>query len=122
MSKLNGREVLIVEDEPLIAMELIEAFRKVGAFTTTTSTLKQALILVEHDGLAAAILDHALQDGECTRLCERLTERRIPFVIYSGFDRVEGACKAGTLVEKPATGDVLVATAEGLLPPEIHQN
>jgi hypothetical protein len=46
----------------------------------------------------------------------QLTDRGIPFVIYSGINKVEGACKAGTLVGKPATGDVLVATAEGLLP------
>jgi DNA-binding response OmpR family regulator len=41
----NGREVLIVEDEPLISLEIAQAFRKVGAFTTITSTLKQALNL-----------------------------------------------------------------------------
>jgi DNA-binding response OmpR family regulator len=107
--------ILIVEDEALIAIELVEAFRKVGAFTTTTNTLKQASILVEHDSLAVAILDHALGDGDSTRLCERLNARGIPFVIYSGFNKVEGACKAGPLVRKPATGDVVVATAEGLL-------
>jgi DNA-binding response OmpR family regulator len=114
---IEGTKCLIqsTEDEPLIAMELVQAFRKVGAFSTVTSTLKEALILVEHDGLAVAILDHGLRDGESTRLCERLTERGIPFVIYSGFKKVEGACKAGPLVEKPATGDVLVATAEGLV-------
>jgi DNA-binding response OmpR family regulator len=116
MSKLKGREVLIVEDETLIGMELAQAFRKVGASITITSTLKQALILVEHDGLAVAILDHALGDGDSTRLCQRLTERGIPFVIYSGFNEVEGASKAGPLVTKPATGDAVVATAEGLLP------
>jgi DNA-binding response OmpR family regulator len=116
MSKLKGREVLIVEDETLIAMELVQGFRKAGAFTTTTNTLKQASILVEHDSLAVAILDHALGDGDSTRLCERLTARGIPFVIYSGFNKVEGACKGGPLVTKPATADVVVATAEGLLP------
>jgi DNA-binding response OmpR family regulator len=65
MSKLNGREVLIVEDETVIAMELVQAFRKAGAFSTT-NTLKQALILVEHDSLAVAILDHGLRDGDST--------------------------------------------------------
>jgi hypothetical protein len=35
--------------------------RPIAAVTTTT-TLKQALILVEHDGLSLAILDHALSD------------------------------------------------------------
>ena len=58
MSKLNGREVLIVDDEPLISLEIARAFRKVGAFITATSTLKQALNLVEHDGPAVAIVDH----------------------------------------------------------------
>ena len=116
MSKLNGRSILIVEDEPLISLEIAQAIRKAGALITITSTLKQALILVEHDGLAVAILDHALGDGNSTRLCQRLTERGIPFVIYSGFNEVEGACKAGPLVPKPANVDVLVATAEGLLP------
>jgi len=37
-------------------------------------------LLVEHDGLSAAILDHALTDGECTNLCARLLERNIPFL------------------------------------------
>jgi DNA-binding NtrC family response regulator len=115
MSKLNGRSILIVEDEPLISLEIAQAFRKVGALVTITSTLKQALTLVEHDGLAVAILDHVLRDGDSSRLYQRLTERCIPFVIYSGFNEVEGACKAGPLITKPATADAVVATAEGLL-------
>jgi hypothetical protein len=53
---------------------------------------------MEHDGLAVAILDHVLRDGDSTRLCERLTDRGIPFVIYNGFNKVDGACKAGVLV------------------------
>ena len=38
MSKLNGREVLIVEDETLIALEIVQAFHKVGALATVTRT------------------------------------------------------------------------------------
>lgn len=118
MSKLKGRSVLIVEDEAIIALEITQALQKVGALVTTTTTLKQAMVLVEHDGLAVAILDHALGNDDSTRLCERLAERDIPFVIYSGFDKVEGACAAGPLVSKPATAENLLATLEGLLPPE----
>ena len=40
-----------------------------GAALTTTNTLKHALILVEHDGLSGAILDHALGDGNSSLLC-----------------------------------------------------
>ena len=114
-SKVAGRSILIVEDEPLIAMEIVDAFKKAGALVTTTVSLKQALILVEHDGLAAAILDHALGDSDSSQLCERLRERDIPFVIYSGFSKIGGPCAEGPLVQKPAPPDVLVATVENLL-------
>jgi DNA-binding response OmpR family regulator len=115
-SKLAGRSILIVEDEPLIAMEIVDAFKAAGAVVTTTFSFKQALILIEHDGLAAAILDHALGDNDSSQLCARLKERGIPFVIYTGFSKVEGACADGPLVRKPASPDELVATVEALLP------
>ena len=61
---LEGRSILVVEDEPLIVMDISQAFEATGAALTTTNTLKHALILVEHDGLSGAILDHALPDGD----------------------------------------------------------
>ena len=82
---------------------------------TTTNTLKHALILVEHDGLSGAILDHALGDGDSSQLCARLKERGIPFMIYSGYARVGGACQDGVHVTKPATGEQLVTALAGLL-------
>src|SRR6476620_12408537 len=97
---LEGRSILIVEDEPLIVMDITQAFEGTGAALTTTNALHQALILVEHDGLSAAILDHALGDGNSTKLYERLTERGIPYIIYSGFDAVEGAPKAALYLRK----------------------
>lgn len=114
---LAGRSILVVENEPLIAVEIAQAFQNRGAFVTTTTTLKRALILVEHDGLAAAIVDHALGDGDSDRLCQRLKGRDIPFVIYTGYDRVDGVCAEGPLITKPAPIDALIATVEELLSP-----
>lgn len=112
---LRGRSILVVEDEPLIVMDITLAFEHTGVEMTTTNTLRHALLLVEHDGLAAAILDHALPDGDSSLLCARLKERNIPFMIYSGFARVEGACQGALHISKPATGAVLVAALEGLI-------
>ena len=114
--KLKGRAVLIVEDEPLIAMDIADAFKKAGAKITMTTTLKQAMILVEHDGPAVAILDYALNDGDSSALCVRLKERDIPFVIYSGFAQIGGIAAEAPLVKKPARADVLIRTVEALLP------
>ena len=112
---LEGRSILVVEDQPLIALDITQELEAAGAGVTTTNTLKHALILVEHDGLCGAILDHALGDGDSSLLCSRLKERGIPFMIYSGFLTVEGACKGALHISKPAAEGALVAALEGLI-------
>ena len=112
---LQGRSILIVEDEPLIAMEIVRAFESAGARVLKTYTLQQALVLVEEAGLSAAVLDHGLADGDSSKLCERLKERSIPFVLHSGYSAVDGACRDAVFVAKPENPDVLVTTVEGLL-------
>ena len=62
--QLEGANILIVEDEPLIALDIATALKIAGATVTTTNSLKNAKVLVEHDGLSAAILDHVLHDGD----------------------------------------------------------
>ena len=112
---LDGRSILIVEDEPLIALDITQQFEAAGAALTTTNTLHHALILAEHDGLSGAILDHALGDGNSSLLCARLTERGIPYIIYSGHTTVEGACAGALHVVKPAAPGQLVAAMESLI-------
>ena len=112
---LEGRSILVVEDQPLIVMDITQEFEATGAALTTTNTLKHALILVEHDGLSGAILDHALGDGDSSQLYARLKERGIPFIIYSGFDTVGGACAGALHIAKPAAEGALVAAMEGLI-------
>ena len=90
-------------------------FEVTGAALTTTNTFKHALILVEYDGLSGAILDHALGDENSSLLCERLRERGIPFMIYSGSDTIEGACKDALHISKPAPEGALVTAMEGLI-------
>jgi len=104
---LEGRSILIVEDQPLIVMDITQEFEATGAALTTTNTLKHALILVEHDGLSGAILDHALPDGDSSQLCARLTERGIPFFIYSGFNTISGDCAGALHIAKPAAAGAL---------------
>ena len=66
------------------------------------------MLLVEADGLSGALLDQALGDCDCSVLCARL-KRRIPFMVYSGFDTVEGACVDALHLSKPATHAAIVA-------------
>ena len=114
-ASLKGRSILVVEDEPLIALDITLAFEPTGASITTTNTLAHALILVEHDGLSGAILDHSLPDGDCCKICARLKERDLPFIIYSGHSPVKGPCEDVLHISKPAPHRTLVTAMERLI-------
>jgi DNA-binding response OmpR family regulator len=113
---LRGRCILVVEDEPLVALDLVETFRRAGASVLSAHRLDDGLRLAALPDLSGAIVDFGLSDGEGTALCERLKERDIPFILHSGYSHVDEACLAGVVVSKPASSDVLVSTMIGLLP------
>ena len=73
-----------------MALEITHGFEKEGARVTMAQTLTDALLGVEDPALAAAILDHGLGDGDSHKVCERMKERSIPFVTYSGYDDLGG--------------------------------
>ena len=114
---LHGRLVLVVEDEPLVAIDVAEALRDAGARVVMARTLPDALAHAEDPELAAAVLDHGLRDSDTSEVCVKLKERNIPFVLYSGYSRIDGACAQGELVHKPASPQVLVATLLGAIGP-----
>jgi DNA-binding response OmpR family regulator len=112
---LVGRSILVVEDNPLIAMDVVQGLEAAGASVSMARTLGDALTIVERPDLSAAVLDHRLNEGDASQICERLDQRNIPFVIYSGYDYVEGPCSEGEHVRKPVRPEVLVATVVNLL-------
>ena len=114
-ASLKGRLILIAEDEPLIPLDDTVAFEDEGAWVIRARTLNEALLGVEDRALSAAILDHALSDGDSTQVCGRLKERNIPFVTYSGYDYPRGPCQGGVHVKKPTSMSLLVTTVKGLL-------
>jgi DNA-binding response OmpR family regulator len=112
---LSGRSVLVVEDEPLIALDIADGLRTAGASVYCAHNLRDGLRLAMHPDLAAAVVDFGLSDGEGTALCEKLHERGVPFVLHSGYKHVSEACRSGTVVPKPAAPQQLVQTIERLL-------
>ena len=116
MAALAGCTVLVVEDEPLVALDIADAFKAAGAQVIISRTLQDALHQAATANLSAAVIDHALHDGVTTSdVCAQLKERDIPFIVYSGFSKLEGACAEGKLVHKPASPEMLLATLQGVL-------
>jgi DNA-binding response OmpR family regulator len=115
-TSLAGRSILVVEDELLISLDIADAFKRAGAQVTATSKLSDAARLVEANGLSAAILGHGIGRDNSFALRIRLRERGIPYVIYTGFDKVSEMVPEGEpQVTKPTSPDVLVATVAGIL-------
>ena len=85
-ASLKGRVILIAEDEPLVALDITLAFEDEGAWVIRAHTVNEAPLGVEDPSLSAAILDHAFSDGDSSKVCERMKERNIPFVTFSGYD------------------------------------
>ena len=112
---LTGRSILLVEDEPIIALDIAQGFRAAGAVVFIASNLIDGIRLADHPDLSAAVLDFGLSDGHGTALCERLNQRGIPFLLHTGYPHVKGACSSAMIVPKPAAPSQLVSAIEGLI-------
>jgi CheY-like chemotaxis protein len=107
-TSLDGHSILIVEDEPLIALDLRFSFEKAGASVVTVHSLPDAVRHVEQNGLSGAVLDYSLRSQDGDALCRHLRQRNIPFILHSGYDHTRGACDGGIVIPKPAKPEVLI--------------
>ncbi|MFN6933894.1 MAG: response regulator [Tsuneonella sp.] len=76
---------LILEDEPLIAMDLKFAFEDAGVEAVTAGSCREAMGEIDRERICGAVLDVNLGRGEtCEETARRLNEMRIPFVLHTG--------------------------------------
>ncbi len=83
---MGRRSILIVEDEPLIAMMLEDFLETLGHDVVgTCDSVEQAIAKVEAGGFDLAIIDVQLKDGQQVwPLADRLAEQGTPFIIATG--------------------------------------
>lgn len=116
---LEGRKILLVEDEFLIALELSDSLSALGALVSgphaTLAAAKAAAQAIEVD---LAILDIDLRGEEVFPAALCLRERGIPFIFYTGQPdrdilRLEFADVPVCI--KPADTQTIVSALSGLL-------
>jgi CheY-like chemotaxis protein len=114
---LAGCSILIVEDEPLIALEVHAAFRATGASIVSAANTKEALRTINLPDLSAAVVDINLDGGDCSLVCKRLSERSIPFVFYTGDARADilRQWPKAPVLTKLADKERVVQTVAGML-------
>lgn len=86
---LAGKRLLVVEDEYLVAVELVDLLKAAGAEVVgPAGTLEDALDLVERTGhrLDGAVLDINLRDKRVYPVADALSACGVPFVFATGYD------------------------------------
>jgi DNA-binding NtrC family response regulator len=87
--KLDGRRVLVVEDEPLLAIDYCKELSGEGAeIVGPFNRAAQALACLELEAVDVAVVDYALADQNSASLQSALEQRGIPFVVVTGYPRV----------------------------------
>ena len=123
LPRLEGRRVLLVEDELLIALDLQLSIEDEGADVALADGVRTGLAAIaEHqasDRLPdVALLDVRLGDGEVFPIADLLAKMGVPIVFHSGHAQSEDLAAAypgAAVLSKPAPIDRLVtALAERL--------
>jgi CheY-like chemotaxis protein len=82
----EGRTVLVVEDEALVAMLVEDALLDAGfRVLGPAATVEEAMQLLESERPDAVVLDLNLAGETSTPVADALAERGIPYVIATGY-------------------------------------
>ena len=83
----SSPDVLLVEDEALVAMMIQETLIEFGfQVLGPVSTASEALAAARERHIDAAVLDINLGDGLVYTVAEILAKRGVPFVFVTGYD------------------------------------
>ena len=86
LPQVQDRQVLLVEDDALVAMLAEQTLSEAGcAVVGPAATIEAALTLLESRVVDAALLDRDLGGSPSEPIARRLLERRIPFAFVTGY-------------------------------------
>jgi len=116
LPNLRGKRILVLEDDPVIAVDLYFQLKRLGATQVFEPTNQLALQYLVGHSVDAAIVDYTLRDGCCTPVLDLLAARHIPFIIISGdtFTMRQASIDAPVL-SKPVTPAEVWSALSGVL-------
>ncbi|MEO9080361.1 MAG: response regulator [Rhodanobacter sp.] len=87
MSAVETRRVMVVEDDPVVAMLVEDIVRDMGHEVLVNLTLEQAMFEIEAGEVHAVLLDMHLRGEDGRPILLELLARHIPFLVLSGSDQ-----------------------------------
>jgi DNA-binding NtrC family response regulator len=118
-ASLKGANVLLLEDDPIQAMELISSLTDVGALVVGPHAgLDDAKSAVLDTRCDAAIIDLRLGDRNASGFANFLRLQKIPFIIFSAYPdsaHLGSDSASWEFVQKPADADRVVRALSELV-------
>ena len=117
-SDLDGMRILLIEDEPLVAMELEAQLTSLGAEVIgPAGTVERARRLIVENSAHAALLDANLGGRPVDDLAAALTHKGIPFAFATGYGReaLPREFQKAPVLSKPFDRTQLLAILQALL-------
>jgi DNA-binding response OmpR family regulator len=112
---LDGKRVLVVEDNWLMADEVSALIRQAGATVCgPVPTTSKAFELAKQENLDGAVLDVRLRDGTSAPLAGALRRSKVPFIVVSGFERsgIPRGMRLAPFIAKPLRSATFLALAQ----------
>ena len=102
--------ILVVEDEPLIALDIEDALTTLGVTVRLARSIAEArrsLAAVPQPDLV--LLDVVLPDGSSFELAQEILAKGMPLVFLTGYDHgIPEELRAVTVVDKPFSTEALI--------------
>jgi DNA-binding response OmpR family regulator len=110
--------ILIVEDEPVIALEMQGVLAEAGfAIAGVAGSIERALRMVDTCAFDCAVLDSNLRGEPIDPVATLIRARGTPIVFVSGYGRnsLPGQCSDAPLVPKPFNPPELIRVIRTIL-------
>ena len=108
-------DVLIVEDDPIIALDFEDTILGFGVKTVRSAgSVAHALMMIDERLPDFALLDVALSREKSFGVAERLQALKIPFAFVTGYgsDRVEATFADRPRLPKPCSSEALLTVMQ----------
>jgi PAS domain S-box-containing protein len=115
---LQGKRILVIEDEPLVTMDIESCLTAAGCEVLgPAGTIEQAKQLIAEAGYDAALVDVNLKGRPVDELAATLTQKNCPFAFVTGYgrDALPQGFREAVVLGKPFSQDQLLTTVEVLL-------
>jgi CheY-like chemotaxis protein len=115
---MNGARILVVEDEPLLALELSQTIEDQGGVVAAVRSRREALAITTSNIFDAAILDVRLPDGTVFDVAKHLQAGGVPFMFCTADSedpQLLSAWPGVMVVSKPHNSNIILSSLEKLL-------